>query len=208
MPEVIVKQHHRRKTNNHRWTEEERAIVRRDYQGTHASAAKIAANLGVTQCAVTGQIARLGISIRPDYRPWTKEEDAKLAELIQTYCPGRVAKIMNRSINGVTVRSKRLNISRRARNGWFTKTEVCEILGVDHKWIQNRIDSGALKASWHNPDMKPGKLGAACWEILEEDLRHYIRTYPQELTGRNIDVITVVDILCGVNGLSVQGKKD
>jgi len=182
---------------NHIWTDEERDIVRRDYRGTRASAQEIADRLGVTEYAVKGQISAMGTA-RQDRHPWSPKEDKRLEQLITRYCPRRVAHIMHRSINSVVVRSKRLNISRRNRDGWFTKREACAILGVDHKWLQKRIDCGTLKATFHDDESPPKKNGGNCWHIDEKDLRDYIRKYPQELTSRNVDMIMIVDILAGV----------
>ena len=181
----------------HRWTEEEIEIVVRDYAHTHESRRRIAEKLGVTEFAVAGIIAMKGIAKRDDRRRWTPQEKVRLAELVPTYSPRKVAKIMKRSINSVVVMSKRIGVSRRARNGWFTKREVCEILGMDHKWVQRRIDSGALKASYHY-DHRPSQLGGSAWHIDEAHLKEFIRRYPEELTARNLDFIMVVEILAGV----------
>lgn len=189
----------RRKSNkNHTWTEEERVEVRRDYRGTTASAGVIAAHLGVTLYAVKGQVQTMGLGQR-ERRSWSPKEDAQLEKLMAQHCPRRVAKLMHRSINSVVIRSKRLSISRTTRDGWFTKAEVCGILGVDHKWVQKRIDLGALKARYHDEESPPGKNGGSCWHIEEKDLREYIRRYPQDLTARNVDLIMIVDILAGIN---------
>ena len=188
---------------NHVWAEEEQQIVRRDYSNTKESCREIAERLSkpgdiVTPLGVKQQVSIMGLAKRSDYaRPWTPKEDEKLIELIGKHCPRRVARMMHRSINSVVVRSKRLRCSRRARNGWYCKREVCEILGMDHKWVQRRIDSGALKATYHY-DHRPSQLGGSSWHIEEKDLRDFIRRYPQELNGRNMDIIAVVDILVGV----------
>lgn len=189
----------RRKSNkNHKWTEQERLEVRRDYRGTFASAEVIAAHLGVTAYGVKGQVQMMGLGKR-DRRSWSPKEDIQLEKLMAQYCPRRVARLMHRSINSVVIRSKRLSISRRTRDGWFTKREVCEILGVDHKWVQKRIDLGVLKARFHDEESPPGKNGGNCWHIEEKDLRDYLRRYPQDLTARNVDLIMIVDILAGIN---------
>jgi hypothetical protein len=192
-------------SHNHRWTDDERLIVRRDYKGDAASAQAIADGLGISFYAVKAQVQKMGISFQ-DRHYWTEEEDQRLEELMPHYCPGKVAKLMHRSVNSVVLRSKRLGISRRDRDGWYTKRDVCELLGVDHKWVQLRIDCGALKAQPHNPDMPPQKNGGAFWEIREEDLSEYIRTYPQELIGRNVDIIGLVDILCSLKKVKRQTR--
>ena len=189
---------------NHMWTDEERAIIRRDFKHSRASCEQLAEYLSrligekITAFAVRGQVTCMGIAKSDDRHPWSSKEDAKLMELMPTFCPRTVAKIMHRSINSVVVRSKRLNISRRCRNGWYTKKEVMEILGHDHKWIQRRIDSGALKATYHY-DHRPTQKGGSAWHIAEADLKKFIKTYPEELMGCNIDIITIVDIISGVN---------
>jgi len=186
------------------WTDEERAIIRRDYKHSRASCQQLAEYLSretgdrITAFAVRGQVTSMGIAKSDDRHPWNPEEDAKLMELIPTFCPRVVARKMHRSINSVVVRSKRLNISRRVRNGWFTKKELMEILGHDHKWIQRRIDSGALKATYHY-DHRPTQKGGSAWHIAEADLKKFIKAYPEELVGCNIDIITIVNILSGVN---------
>ena len=181
----------------HRWTEEEKQIVRRDYQGTNASRDEIAARLGVTPYAVAGMVSKLGLAKKTDRRPWNDQEDERLAELVEEHPVWRIAKLMNRSVNSVTVRAVRLRCSRRKRSGWFTKAEVCEILGMDHKWVQKRIDDGRLPASSHYGG-RVQKNGLSAWHIKEKDLRSYLRANAHELNGRNVDLTQVVDILAGL----------
>jgi len=186
------------------WTDEERAVIRRDYKHSRESARQIAEYLTrvtgdrITQFAVRGQVTIMGIAKSDDRHPWSPQEDEKLMELIPSFSPRAVAKKMHRSINSIVVRSKRLCISRRVRNGWFTKSETMAILGHDHKWIQRRIDSGALVATYHYGH-RPTQRGGSAWHIAERDLRKFIKTYPEELVGCNIDIITIVEIISGVN---------
>ena len=203
MPKNMPKHYNRDYSHYHRWPDDERLIVRRDYKGDAASAQAIADGLGISFYAVKAQVQKMGISFQ-DRHYWSRKEDEQLEELMTRHCPGRVAKLMHRSINSVVLRAKRLGISRRDRDGWYTKLDACELLGVDHKWLQLRIDCGALKAKAHNPDVPPQKCGGSVWEIREEDLIDYIRTYPQELIGRNVDIIGLVDILCTLKKVKRQ----
>lgn len=181
----------------HRWTQDEIDIVRRDYAHTHASRRQIAGRLGVTEFAVAGIISKLGIAKRDDRRPWTDPEARRLIRLMETLSTRKVAPLMHRSINSINLKAKRLGISRRNRDGWFTKRDVCAMLGVDHHWVQRRIDSGALKATSHYGP-RPEKLGSSAWHITEAALKEFIRRYPEEINARNVDFILVVDILAGV----------
>ena len=182
---------------NHRWTQEELEIIKRDYQGTTKSRLAIAERLGVTQFAVAGQIARLGLCQTSDRKRWTPEEDGRLAELVFTLSMTQVAKEMNRSINAVTIRAKRLKLSRRIRNDWYTLNEVTEILGKDHHWVRRRIDDGRLKATPHY-DRVPQATGGSSWHINRKDLKAFLQAYPHELNGRNVDLVAIVDILAGL----------
>lgn len=107
-----------------------------------------------------------------------------------------MAKNLHRSVNAVAGRIQRLGLRHRYRDGWYTKTEVCEILGVDQHWVQRRIDAGVLRATYHNGE-RPGKGGMRMWHIAEKELRGFVIQYPQELNGRNVDIVQLVDVLVG-----------
>ena len=188
--------------HKHKWTDEERDIVRREYNGTNQRSEQIAAKLSytagdkITLFAVKGQAAKMGIM--QDKSPdWTEKEIEKLTEMIGSYSPFTIAKRLNRSLNAVVAKSKRIGLSRRVREGWFTKKEVCEIMGVDHKKIQGYIDRGELKASYHS-NVKPKQNGGACWHINQVDLIDFIKVNADEFMGRNVDLVMVVWLLSGM----------
>ena len=179
----------------HYWTKEERAIVRRDYNGHNLSAQRVAVKLGVTLCAVKGQVQKMGIAMDKSPR-WTDKEVEILGEMITRYSPLTIARRLHRSVNSVVVKSKRLGLSRRVRDGWFTKKEVCEILGVAHKKVQGYIDREELKASYHT-GKKPQKNGMAMWHIETKDLKEFINLNAGDFQGRNVDLMTIVWLLNG-----------
>jgi len=186
-------------SHKHKWTDEERDIVRRDYDGHNRTAHLIAMKLSymtgdkITFNAVKGQAAKMGILTdkSPD---WTDREVEALQEMITQYAPAKIAKRLHRSVNAVVVKSKRLGLSRRFRDGWYTKRDVAEILGVDHKKIQKYMDSGDLKASYHT-DIKPKKNNGACWHIEQDDLRRFIVSKAGDFQGRNVDLTIIVWLL-------------
>ena len=92
------------------------------------------------------------------------------------------------------LKAKRLHLSRRVRDGWYTKKEVCEMLGVDHHKVQHWIDRGWLKASYHT-EQKPQKNGMAMWHINEANLSNFIIGHCSELQGRNIDLFGIFTCL-------------
>ena len=188
----------------HRWTDEERDVVRREYSHTHRSRDAIARKLGVSPNTVQYQVGKMGLAKKTDRRPWTREEEETLRELVPQMSLSTIAKRMGRSLNSVTVRANRLRISRRERDGWFTKKEVCEVLGVDHHWVQRRIDNGTLRATWHH-GRQPQKSGQGCWHIAQKDLKTFLRRYPEELNGRNVDLPTIVEVLAGLAPTAARG---
>jgi len=178
---------------SHKWTEEELEIVRRDYRGTNRSAEEIALALGVTKNAVKGQVQKLGIAQQKS-PPWRPEEIEKLRTLIHRYSVTAIAKRLHRSPNAVKVKATRLKLGLRARDDWFTKKEVCEILGVDHHKVQSWIEEGALEASWHN-GIRPQKNGMCMWHIELEALKKFIIRNSGRLLGRNVDIQQIVWII-------------
>lgn len=185
----------------HRWTEGEKEIVRTDYKQTRASMRAIVDRLRkecgveVTIWGVQGQVQLLGLSKKTGRKNWNESQDGRLRELAGKYPMVTIARKMNRSINSVVVRSKRLGIYRRdCHDGWYTKKEVCEIFGVDHKRVQCFIDSGYLRASYHH-ERRPSKKGLAYWHVEEEAVASFLKRHPEQLTGRNVDLIQIVQIL-------------
>jgi len=181
----------------HHYTDEEREIIRRDYQHTHQSRRDIAVRLGVTEFGVAGQIAKMGICKCNGRRTWTQKEKDILCDLIGKYAPITIARRMKRSVNSVVVMAKRMGLSRRCRDGWYTEREVCQILGVDHHFTRKHIESGELKATYYT-DIQPTNKSGAMWRITEHDLEQFIRKNAFRLNGRNVDLLVLVDLLCGV----------
>ena len=179
----------------HQWTAEERQQVITTYDGTDRSLVGLASRLKVTKLAVKSMVQRLGLSRTMPQRRWTEEEDAVLAEEMEEYCLTVVARHMKRSINSVAVRAKRLRISRRAHSGWYTQREVIEILGVDHNWINARVKTGALRAADHHRGGADEHKSGAVMHISEKDLRAFIIENARELTGRNVDLFLIVEIV-------------
>jgi len=131
-------------------------------------------------------------------KPWTPDEDEKLAELITRFSPKTVSKKMRRSVGSVVQRCSRKKLSLRGRYGWYTVVDAAEVLGVSRSWVQARINTGILKAVPHYDNGQPAPGTGGLWHIDEKDLAAFIRKYPQELKGRNVELIAVVDLLVGL----------
>ena len=195
-----------KRTIKHKWTQDEEDIVRQQYRGTHQSCRDIADYLNyagaqppISGFAVRGRVTKLGIGQRENRR-WTEREMNQLREWTGKYSPALIAQKLRRGVVSVTVKMKKMGLLRRFKTGWYTKKDVTEMLGVEHKKVQRWMDDGYLKAVPYQEI--PQKNGGGQWRIDEKDLRAFLLRYPQELVGRNIDVCQVFDIIVptGVNG--------
>jgi len=127
-------------------------------------------------------------------RCWSDKDLDDLYELSDEFSLPEIAKKLNRTEDSVKRKLVKLKISRRTRSGWFTEEEVCNILGCDHRWVQSR----GLLMSPSNPD-KPPRKGKSCpWKITEKDLKKFIQEHPEDLIGRKIDIVMIIDILAGI----------
>jgi len=190
-------------SKRHSWTEEEDLLLRRDIRPERAERVRLARRIGVTIYQLEFRAARLGLLKATDYmkRFWAVAEDEYLRGKAGQLSPKKMAKHLGRSMNSVVMRLKRLGLSRRNRDGWYTKMDACAVLGKEHKWLQARIDSGALRATYHHGE-RPAAGGMRQWHIEAKDLRSFIIGHCEELNGSNVDMVALVDLLVGLNGVS------
>lgn len=181
----------------HKWTPEERETIRLQYDGTREVAERLALQVGVSYYAVRGQARQMGLAKHHERSLWTEDEENLLEDLIGKFAPTTIAKRMKRSPASVVSKAKRMGLMRQFRDGWYTKSEAGEILGLNHLRLQRYIDSGVIKASSHYGS-RPTAGGTTAWHIRREDLRDFIRSHAEELTGRNVDLFEIVEILVGV----------
>jgi len=182
-----------KRPRNHQWTEEEQGLVRLHYDGTRASVEKLMALIGCSRYGVKGQVAFLGLALSKQPN-WSEKELHYIKIHYKKESVRVMAHALHRSMNSVKVKTSRLHFSLRSRDGWYTKKEVCEILGVDHHAAQRWIDSGDLKATYHT-GRKPSQKGMAMWHIEAADLKTFIIGHCQEFQGRNIDLFCILKVL-------------
>lgn len=193
------------KRSHHFWTEQEKEIVRTSYRYTRKSAEELAERLShltqerITVPAVLWQAGELGMR-RSRGQEWAPAEEALLYEIVHKYCLAKVARILNRSPSSVRDKCYGIGIRLRFRDGWFNATDVASIFGVSKTLVFDRIKRGLLLAEPHSEGVGHGYM----WHITEANLAEYIRKYPQDLVGRNIDVYTIVDLLASNTAIDLQ----
>ena len=189
---------------NHQWTEAEQDLVRLHYDGTRASIDILMKMVGCSRYGVKGQVAFLGLARRLKEPNWTEKELHYLETHYQKQSVRVMAHALKRSMNAVKIKATRLHYSLRARDGWFSKMEVCEMLGLDHHRVQRWIDKGELKASYHT-GRKPSQKGMSMWHVDAADLKALIINHCKELQGRNIDIFCILDLF-GVLPVGINEK--
>ena len=186
-----------KRIRKHTWTVEDEAYLRREYDCDGQSADRIASHIGVTANAVRTRAKKLGIARRHYF--YTDEELDYIRENYNRMTTAKIARKLGRGVSSIRQMAYNMQIQKRDRDGWFTKQEVGEILGVDNSWIDRRIKGGCeLEMKRFNSEDAPRHVGYNPWYITEKALRKFIRTYTNELIGRKIDVVMVVDILAGI----------
>jgi hypothetical protein len=187
----------------HQWKEEDDDIIRHRYTGTRKSAEYIAYQLQtinghrITSDSVMERASRLGITIGHSKKMWTQQEENMLNHMILTLPIEVIAKKLKRSTGSVDMKARSLGYKKSIRLDWYTKTEVCTILGVNRASVQKYIDSGELEAYWHGAE-KPKQNGGAYWHITKDSMRKFIRRHAGEFVGRNVDLFQIVEIVAGV----------
>jgi len=187
----------------HKFTEEENAFIRANFNFTHQSIRDIAERLStstgedISEWQVRAHIQRLGLPRKFSdlgKKHWSPEEDERMRELLETFPTYEVARILRRSEPSVALRAKRIGVQRRRHHGWYNATEAAQILGVDQHRVQDWVERGILKASYHY-GVEPAAGGSRSYHINEADLVAFIRRYSPQLSGRHVDLGSIVRML-------------
>ena len=169
----------------------------------------LAARLGRSVSSLQFKAAKLGLKEPLSCRQWTPQENEFLREMVGRIPAREIARRTGRTETAVKARAVRIGASWRERDGWYTAGEVARILGADPHWVGARIGDGTLRASPVSKTIprkaaeiqrKMGKGGPNTWRIERKDLRDFLMSYPHELSGRNVDIIQIVEILAGLEG--------
>lgn len=173
----------------------DRDYIRQHYQRDR-SVAQIAEDLTTTTRAVRWQARRLGLG-RQRALPFTSAEDQYILQYGQRLPLTTVARRLHKSVPQVSNRARHLHLSLRVRDGWYTKEEAAQVVGMRYQGLQHYINCGALRATHHHATAPAGNGGGA-YHIAEKDLREFVRQYPSALQGRPVDMVVLVDLLAGV----------
>jgi hypothetical protein len=177
------------------WIEDEKNIIKLLYDGKNQSIKSIQCCIeekyGIkrTMYAIRHMAGMLGL-VQTKKVAWSENDINKLDKMAGKYTAYKIASKLNRSVSSVCHKANELGIKLRQRIEWYTLKDVRDILGVGEDTANNWLKSNKLIASKNSDRNTPH------WHIKESDLRNFIIKYPSELTGRNVDLVQIINLLC------------
>jgi len=165
-------------------------ILRERYDSrVRGRAAAIARSLGIPTYAVKQRARALGLCRpRQPWQDWTPEEVAFIEEHAGTRHVHWISQQLARSLTSVILKLKRLHISRRVREG-YTQRQVEECLGMDHRRIQQLVESGQLRAAHHSGQPRER------WVFTDRALLDFVRRYPASFRLDRVDQLWFLDLV-------------
>ncbi len=161
---------------------------------------KLAAKFGMPRWAVSQRAGRLNILPMQKKEPdWSPKEIAILEQNAHL-TPPSVQKHLkkagfSRSIPGITVKRKRMHLSRSSMDG-YTCRSLAECFGIDAHSVMRWIAKGRLKARRRGTARTP-QQGGDEWYIIDLWARDFIIENISILDFRKIDKYWLVDLLAG-----------
>ena len=155
---------------------------------------------GLPRWYIKRRVARLGLTMHQDRRPWTAAEVGVIERLLGKVSALTIAKRLKRTESSVVLKIKRMGLSRRVRNG-YTMRDLEECLGEDHHKIQRWIESGWL------PDHRQGTRrhdgnGRDIHRFREKEILEFFRRHPEEICLGKVDAIWFLDLVL-LNGRAI-----
>jgi hypothetical protein len=125
-------------------------------------------------------LRRLGAFEKRSYREWTKPEQQRLIELIDSMPVAEVARVLRRPVSSVRSMLHRLGLGVRQSREWFTLSLLAETLQISRNeverwvargWLQCRaVETSGLKMRIVDPD----------------DFCEFVKQHGREVVGRRL----------------------
>ena len=160
----------------------------------------LAKKFGMPRWAISYRACRLGILPMQKKEPdWSPEEEAILernAHLVPRSVWKHLKKAgFSRSITGITVKRKRMHLSRSSMDG-YTCRSLAQCFGIDDHGVMRWIGKGWLKARRRGTARTP-QQGGDEWYITDAWVRKFIIHNIAVIDIRKVDKYWLVDMLAG-----------
>jgi hypothetical protein len=123
-----------------------------------------------------------GVTQKREWRPWTKPEQQRLFDLIESCPVEEVSKIMQRSPHSIRAMLHRLGESAQRGRDWFTVYSLAEALHVRSDEVQRWIDQGWLKCRIVETTGIKKRI------IDPDDFSDFVKQYGRAVVGRRLNV--------------------
>jgi hypothetical protein len=182
----------RRKRRSFHWPEEATQLVReylrsskpgqfRSRNSVAGLATKLAALSGNPRDACFRFLHQEGVTQRRPWRPWTKPEQQRLFDLIETCPVEEVSKIMQRSPRSIRSMLHRLGESSQRGRDWFTPYSLAEALHVRVDEVQKWVNHGWLKC-------RVVKTTCVTKRIIDpDDFSDFVKQHGPAVVGRRLN---------------------
>lgn len=121
-----------------------------------------------------------GVREKRAWRPWTKPEQQRLLDLMETCPVDEAAKIMQRSSRSIRSMLHRLGESSQRGRDWFTPYSLAEALHVRVDEVQKWIDHGWLKCRIVET------AGVKKRIIDPDDFSEFVKQHGRAVVGRRL----------------------
>jgi hypothetical protein len=195
--------HRGRKPKKYVWTPERDQVLRARYDGrVKGRAAAVAALFGWPRWVIVKRAAQLGLCYPANRKDWSDQETKFLMDHVGTRTTHWIAKQLVRSESSVVLKCKRLQISRRFKDGYtLRELELC--FGIDHHGIDRWIRAGKLvgrrrgtrRVGNGGRPLGKGEGPADPWCFTDADLLRFITTWPMEFRLDKVDQLWFLDLL-------------
>ncbi len=187
----------RRHRLKYAWLPQHDAYMRAHYHGglhqRGRTIRELARQTAFPRWYIKRQAQRLGLTMHPDRRPWTKQELDTLDRLLGKVSAATIAKRLKRTETSVVMKVKALGRSRRVTERYTIRDlELC--LGEDHHKIQKWIANGWLRDGFQGTQRHDGN-GHDIHRFREKDLLNFIKHHPQEINLGKVDQIWFLDLV-------------
>ncbi|HET9281253.1 MAG TPA: hypothetical protein VFR24_04760 [Candidatus Angelobacter sp.] len=173
-----------------RWSQEAEELIadhlraRNRQQRTTNAPASLATRLvvltGNPREACLRFLHRHGITQKRGWRPWTKVEQQRLFDLLETHTVEEVAQSLQRSPNSVRSMLHRLGESAQRGRDWFTPYSLAAALHIRVEEIQKWITRGWLKCRTVETTGIKKRI------IDPDDFCDFVKRYGPEVVGRRL----------------------
>jgi hypothetical protein len=176
------------------WTPEELEILRLNYKGTKVSAIIIGQlikdkyGIDRTKKGIQQKASSIGLA-KKIFTLWDDTEKEQLKSLVGECSTKEISDKLGRTIGSIHNQAYALGLKLAHTNRceWYTKEDLLHIFGVASESIERWIKQRFINYS---------KFNNYIYKFTVKQVRDFIMKYPMELTGRNIDLVQIIDILC------------